>query len=70
VAAWVAAPVAAAAHTFPESRTVVAQVEPDQLVVVIGYQPATGATSLAALGQAAALPKGAKSLALRAILNR
>jgi hypothetical protein len=68
VAVAVAMPVAASAHTFPESRNVVAQVERDHLVVVIGYQPATGGTSLAALGQAAMEPKAAKSLALRAIL--
>jgi hypothetical protein len=68
VAVLVASPVAATAHTFAEQRTVVAQVERDQLVVVVGYQPAAGAESLAAVGQASVRPKGTKSQALRAIL--
>jgi hypothetical protein len=67
-AVLVATPVAAWGHSSGESRTVAAQVEAGHLVVVVGYQPASGGAALAMVAYAAKQPKGTGSLALRAIL--
>jgi hypothetical protein len=68
LAAAVATPVAASAHTFPETRTVVAQLEADTLVVLVGYQPGSGGEGVAMIAHAAEQPKGLGSHVLRAVL--
>lgn len=43
-------------HTFPPARTVVAQVEDRELVVMVGYRPGSGEATAKLLAQAANAP--------------
>jgi len=55
-------------HRFPAVRTVVAQVESCELVVMVGYRPGTGEATEAVLARAASLPKSQSEAALRDVL--
>jgi hypothetical protein len=44
-------------HTFPPARTVVAQVESCELVVMVGYRPGSGEATESILARVANLPK-------------
>jgi hypothetical protein len=55
-------------HRFPAVRTVVAQVESCQLVLLVGYRPATGEATEAVLARAASLPKSQSEAGLRDVL--
>jgi hypothetical protein len=57
VAVLLAGP-AAWGHTFPPARTVVAQVESCELVVMVGYRPGSGEATESILARVANLPKG------------
>jgi hypothetical protein len=67
VAVWLAAQ-PAWGHTFPPARTVVAQVESCELVVMIGYRPGTGESTEAVLARVANSPKPHTVDTLRDIL--
>ena len=56
-------------HTFPPMRTVVAQVEPCELVVMIGYRPGTGEPTEALLARVANSPKSRGLEALRDVMT-
>ena len=55
-------------HRFPEVRTVVVQIEPCEVALLVGFQPASGETTEAILAKAAAAPKGHGLEALEAQL--
>ena len=55
-------------HRFPAVRTVVAQVERCELVLLVGYRPGTGEATEAVLARAASLPKSQSEAALRDVL--
>lgn len=57
-------------HTFPPSRTVVAQVESCELVVMIGYRPGSGEATEAMLARAANSPKPHAIDGLRDVLGK
>ena len=59
----------AEAHTFPPVRTVVVQVEPCEVVLLVGYRPGTGEASDAMLLRAVNQPKSQGLDALRAMLG-
>ncbi|MEJ7597671.1 MAG: hypothetical protein WKG01_07165 [Kofleriaceae bacterium] len=54
-------------HTFPPVRTVVLQVERDEVVLLVGYRPGSGEPTQALLARAASQPK---SLALKTLRSR
>ena len=54
-------------HTFPPVRTVVLQVERDEVVLLVGYRPGSGEATEALLARAASQPK---SLALATLRSR
>ncbi len=56
-------------HRFPEVRTVVLQVEACEVVLLVGFQPATGQETDAILGKAATAPKGYALDALKSQLT-
>jgi hypothetical protein len=56
VAVWLAAG-QAWGHTFPPARTVVAQTEACELVVMVGYRPGTGEATESILARVANSPK-------------
>ena len=56
VAVWLASG-QAWGHTFPPARTVVAQVESCELVVMVGYRPGSGEATEAILARVANAPK-------------
>ena len=56
-------------HTFPPSRTVVAQVESCELAVLIGYRPGTGESTEAVLARVANSPKPHTVDTLRDVLS-
>lgn len=58
----------ASAHTFPEVRNVVVQVEPCEVVLLVGYRPRTGAPTEAILTRVASAPKSHGLEALREVL--
>lgn len=53
-------------HTFPPARNVVVQVEPCEVVLLVGYRPGTGEPTETILARAASAPK---SQALDALEN-
>lgn len=55
-------------HFFPEVRTVVLQVEPCAVAVLVGFRPASGAETEAILSKAASAPKSRGIAALRDVL--
>lgn len=59
---------AAWAHTFPAARQVVVQVEPCEVVLLVGYRPGTGESTEAVLARAATAPKSRALDALRDLL--
>jgi len=56
-------------HTFPPMRTVVAQVEDCELVVMIGYRPGTGEPTESILARVANSPKSHALDALREVMS-
>lgn len=56
-------------HAFPEVRTVVLQVEPCHVAVLVGFRPASGAETTAILGKASSAPKSRGITALRDIMS-
>ncbi len=67
VAIWLAgAP--AWAHTFPPARNVVVQVEPCEVVLLVGYRPGTGEPTEAILARAGSAPKSRALEALQDVL--
>jgi hypothetical protein len=68
VASWLAAG-PAWGHSFPPNRTVVAQVEACELVVMVGYRPGTGEATQTALARAANSPKSHTVESLRDVLG-
>lgn len=68
LASWLAG-AAAWGHTFPPVRTVVVQVEPCELVLLVGYRPQTGAPTEAILTRVASAPKSHALDALRDLLG-
>ncbi|MBA3452125.1 MAG: hypothetical protein H0T42_03390 [Deltaproteobacteria bacterium] len=59
---------AAWGHTFPAARHVVVQVEPCELVVLVGYRPGSGEPTETILSRAASAPKSQLLDALRDVL--
>ena len=57
-------------HSFPPVRTVVAQVEPCQVVLLVGFRPATGDSTASILAQAVSQPKARGLDALRDVLAK
>ncbi len=55
-------------HTFPPARNVVVQVEPCELVLLVGYRPGTGEPTEAILARAASAPKSRALEALQDVL--
>jgi len=55
-------------HTFPASRNVVVQVEPCEVVLLVGYRPGSGEPTEAILTRAASAPKSQTLDALRDVL--
>lgn len=55
-------------HTFPAARHVVLQVEPCELVVLVGYRPGSGEPTETILSRAASAPKSQMLDALRDVL--
>lgn len=55
-------------HTFPAARHVVVQVEPCELVVLVGYRPGSGEPTETILARAASAPKSHTLDALRDVL--
>ena len=68
VAIWLACG-SAWGHSFPAVRTVVVQVEPCQVVLLVGYRPATGADTQLLLSQAGSHPKSQGTGPLREVLG-
>ncbi|MEO9155026.1 MAG: hypothetical protein ABI591_05450 [Kofleriaceae bacterium] len=71
VAVWLASG-QAWGHTFPPARTVVAQVESCELVVMVGYRPGSGEATEAILARVANSPKSRQQSrvdALREVLT-
>lgn len=68
VASWLAAG-PAWGHTFPPNRTVVAQVEACELVVMVGYRPGSGEATQTILARAANSPKSHEVESLRDVLG-
>jgi hypothetical protein len=60
---------AAWGHTFPPVRTVVVQVEPCELVLLVGYRPGTGEPTEAILTRVASAPKSHALDALRGVMT-
>ena len=60
---------AAWGHTFPPVRTVVVQVERDQLAVLIGYRPGTGEPTEAILARVASQPRSQTLDALKGVMT-
>jgi len=56
-------------HTFPPARTVVVQVEPCELVLLVGYRPGTGEPTEAILTRVASAPKSHALEALRGVMT-
>jgi len=56
-------------HTFPPVRTVVVQVEPCELVLLVGYRPGTGEPTEAILTRVASAPKSHALDALRGVMT-
>jgi hypothetical protein len=69
VAILVASPTAWG-HSFPAVRTVVIQVERCEVVLLVGYRPASGETTETLLARASTQPKSQGLDALRAMLTR
>ncbi|CAN5873181.1 hypothetical protein BH11MYX3_BH11MYX3_34540 [soil metagenome] len=67
VAIWLAA-APAWAHTFPPARNVVVQVEPCEVVLLVGYRPGTGEPTEAILARAGSAPKSRALEALQDVL--
>ncbi len=65
LAIWLAG-ASAWGHTFPPARHVVVQVEPCEVVLLVGYRPGTGEPTETMLARAASAPK---SQALGALEN-
>lgn len=55
-------------HSFPEVRSVVVQVEPCELVLLVGYRPKSGEATETILRRAASAPKSQALDALRDVL--
>jgi hypothetical protein len=55
-------------HSFPEVRSVVAQVEPCELVLLVGYRPKSGEVTETILRRTATAPKSKGLDALRDVL--
>lgn len=55
-------------HTFPPMRTVVAQVEDCELVVMVGYRPGTGEPTERILARAASSPRSGGLTNLRDVM--
>lgn len=55
-------------HTFPAARHIVLQVEPCELVVLVGYRPGSGEPTETILARAASAPKSQALDALRDVL--
>ena len=60
---------AAWGHTFPPARNVVVQVEPCDVVLLVGYRPGTGEPTEAILARAASAPKPLALKALEDVLS-
>lgn len=56
-------------HTFPQVRTIVVQVEPCAVTLLVGYRPGTGEPTEAILARAASQPKSRALDALRAVMT-
>jgi hypothetical protein len=57
-------------HSFPTVRDVVVQVEPCEVVLLVGYRPGSGETTETVLRRAASAPKSLTLGALRDVLAR
>lgn len=68
VATWLAAG-PAWGHSFPPVRTVVVQVEPCELVVMVGYRPGTGESTQQVLAKIASQPKSKAREAMQDVLT-
>jgi len=55
-------------HTFPAARNVVVQVEPCEVVLLVGYRPGSGEPTETILSRAASAPKSHTLDALRDVL--
>ncbi len=67
VASWLAAG-PAWGHSFPPARNVVVQVEPCEVVLLVGYRPGTGEPTEAILARAGSAPKSRALEALQDVL--
>ncbi|MGE5181454.1 MAG: hypothetical protein ACM31C_05310 [Acidobacteriota bacterium] len=56
-------------HSFPPVRTVVVQVEAKELVLLVGYRPASGAQTEAIVARAASQPRSRARPVLRDVLE-
>ena len=56
-------------HTFPPNRTVVAQVEPCELVLMVGYRPGSGEATQTILARAANSSRSHEVESLRDVLS-
>ena len=55
-------------HTFPQVRTVVVQVEPCEVVLLVGYRPASGEATEAILSRVATQPESKRFDAIREVM--
>lgn len=69
LAVWLAAS-PAGGHSFPTVRDVVVQVEPCEVVLLVGYRPGSGEATNSILRRAASAPKSLALEALRDVLAR
>lgn len=60
---------AAWGHTFPPVRTIVVQVEPCELVLLVGFRPASGAATETILTRVASAPKSQELAAMKDLLT-
>lgn len=56
-------------HTFPPVRTVVVQVDPCEIALLVGYRPGTGEPTEAILARVASQPKSQMLEALRGVMG-
>ena len=57
------------AHTFPAARQVVVQVEPCEVVLLVGYRPGTGEPTEGILARASTAPKSRAREALQDLMS-